>query len=627
MISGNDEIAYLQRRLPAIIVVMIVFFLIVASRLLYLQVLKGGDYQKLAEEIFVREEEIVAKRGDIVDRNGILIASSRPYYEIMITPQYVQDRNKVIESLTKILPIEKDVIEEKLDAARYEAKFRPVAIAEDVPYDWVAKLSEFISPIYDEAPHLLSGVAVRSHPLREYLFPEKFSHVLGYVKEIDKKFLAKAKIQFPGVFTRGDLTGAAGVEKAYDLELKGSDGVIGRVVDARGREVTKNEDLKVLQDKATVSAKPGYTLKTTLDYDTQLKAVELFEGKKGAIVALDPRNGEIISLYSSPGFNGNRIIKNIDKKYWQKINLDEDKYLFNRALQAMYPPASTYKAVVLTAGINEGIVDPEKTVHNCRGGTQFGRRFFKCWRRGGHGKVDAILAVAQSCDVFFYKVGIELGVDRLARYAKIFGLAVKTGIELPFEQSGLIPTKEWKKRARKQEWLESEMLSVAIGQSFNLVTPLQNAVVAAMVANGGYRVIPHLGKELIHENGKVKKINFEKIKTNLAGTEGLKIVKDGMIAVVHGRGTATRLRLSPNKIAGKTGTAQVISHGRKAKKGVNTENHAWFIAFAPYDNPTIAVSVIVEHGRGGSATAAPIAMQIIDTYFKKDEVDSSEQKL
>lgn len=628
MLSSSDEnVFYLQRRLPAAIIFILAFFLIVMARLFYLQIKKGDEYQKLADEIFIREEEVVAKRGDILDRNNFVLASTRPYYEIVMTPQYVLDEEKVFSSLTKILPLKREEIFARLKAAENEARFFPVAIAEDVPYDWVARLSEHLSPsTQDQHSNNLAGVAVRAQALRIYLYPEIFSHALGYLVEIDRAALLKAKETAPLVYSPGDLMGAAAVEKYYDREIKGVDGAIGRVVDAQGREVAKNEDLRVLQEKATIPAQPGFALKTTLDFAAQQRASELLQGKKASVVALDPNNGEVIVLYSSPGFDANRLMKNLDRAYWQKLNLDEDKYLFNRAIQAAYPPASTYKVVVLTAALAEGIVDVDKTQHTCHGGLNFGNRFFRCWRAGGHGRVGVLQGLAQSCDVFFYQVGRAVGVDKIAEYAQIFGLNQKTGIDLPFEKAGLIPTRAWKEKVKKQEWIESETLSVAIGQSYNLVTPLQNALVAAFVANGGYRVVPHLMKEFLSDGKVEKSFAVAKIPTSLVGSQAIAIVKQGMTAVVHGEGTARRLRQSPNKIAGKTGTAQIVSSGSKVRAGVNTENHAWFIAFAPYDAPKIAVSVIVEHGGGGSATAAPIAMEIIDTYLNNIEFRQASSK-
>lgn len=613
----DENIVYVQRKIPFIIIGILFFVLLILTRLFYLQVIQGNHYKKLAGEVFIREEELTAKRGKITDRNHILLADTRTYYEIVLIPQYILDPDLVIKDLVKILPLDEADIHKRLSDARFEAKFKPVVIAEDVSYDWVAKLKQHLSNDYSEgSAYILNGVDVHTIPVRQYLYPYEFSHALGYLREIDKDHLKQASEDSPDIYSMGDLTGAAGVEKAYDKELKGQDGQLGRVVDARGREVTGIADLQVLQQGLTVAPLSGKTLQTALDFNAQMVAARLFKDKKGAVVALDPNNGEVLVLYSSPGFDGNRITKKVDKKYWQEINLHEDKILFNRALQAMYPPASTYKVVALSAGIDSGEIDPVNTKFQCGGGISFGNRFFRCWNHGGHGTLTALYGLSQSCDVFFYRLGLKVGVDRLAKYARIFGLGSKTGIEIPFEQSGLVPSTEWKQKRYHEKWYESETLSVAIGQSYNLVTPLQNAVVASMVANGGYRVRPHLGKEILDTHGNVdQEINFPKTETELVGSEALAWVKRGMIEVVHGYGTAKKLKSSPYKIAGKTGTAQVVSAGSKLSGSRKAEAHALFIAFAPYDDPKIAISVVVEHGRGGSLAAAPIAMEIIDTYL------------
>ena len=620
MISHYEEnIIYLQKKIPVIILIIICFLLVVVARLYFLQIMMGEQYQKLADETFVRVEEVVARRGNITDRHGEVLTDTRTYYEIVMIPQYLDDKEKIINSLTSILPLDKQAIIDILQEHKYQAKFQPVVIVDDAPFPWVTKLREHMAPEYPaDSDFSLNGVDVRASPVRRYLYPDIFSHAMGYLRAIDKDALKQAQQDEPGIFTMQDLIGAAGVEYTYERDLKGVDGVLGRVVNARGREVTGNPDLDILKKRATVAPVPGNVLQTSLDFNAQLAAKQAFDalGKKGTVVALDPNTGEVFVLYSTPGYDANRITKNVDKAYWQKINLHEDKMLYNRAIQGMYPPASTYKVVGLSAGIDSGEIDPEKTFFTCHGGLRFGNRFFRCWASGGHGRFSALWGLARSCDVYFYQLGLKVGVDRLAKYAHMFGLGEKTGIDIPFEKAGLIPTSAWKQKRYNEKWYESETLSVAIGQSYDLVTPLQNAVVAAMIANGGYRVQPHLGSAILDADNKVvKQIETEKIKTPLAGSLGIEWAKKGMIEVVHGYGTAKKLALSPNKIAGKTGTAQVIGHDSKAARGKNTENHGLFIAFAPYDDPKIAVSVVVEHGRGGSATAAPVAMKVIDAFF------------
>lgn len=622
MFSSEENINTLIRRLPIAWGAILFVLLIIAARLYYLQIVQGDHYNALATTVFIREVEITAKRGQILDRHGEILAATRPYYEILMIPQYVVNKEKTIESLLSFLPLDKKDLEERLAKARYEAKFKPVVIADDVPYDWIAKLKSRQLPDYSDSNLDLSGVEVRQKPLREYLYPELFSHALGYLKEIDKDGLKQKEETHKGLYTRGDLIGASGVEYVYDDILKGFDGQDSFVVDARGRAVPATDDLEVLRQYGTHTPIAGLTLQTTLDLKLQKIAAEALGNYMGAVVALDPNTGEVLVLYSSPGFDPNRITKSVDKKYWQSLHDPEKRALYNRAARAAYPPASTYKLVTLAAALQEKKVHPINTKINCSGGYRFGNRVFKCWNKGGHGSVNAIQAIGQSCDVYFYKVGLMLGVDKLKEYASKFGFGQKTGVDLSSEGEGLIPSTEWKLRARKEKWYESETLSVSIGQSYNLTTPLQNAVAVSTVANGGKRVTPHLIKTWVGDDAHEHAINFKTTDSGLS-KETLDWVKKGMIEVVHGWGTAKRLQLSPNKIAGKTGTAQTVSHG-SGVRGKKALPHALFVSFAPYDNPKIAVAVMVEHGIGGSATAAPIAMQIIDAYLGTK--DSGDQK-
>lgn len=616
-LSAGEDIVSLQRKIAILSLVVLVFVLIILFRLFHLQVIRGSSYQVLSEQISVREEELRSRRGLILDRWGKVLADNRPYFEIVVIPQYMQNRNKTIESLTKLIPITADTIKKKLKEARRAPPFLPVVLVEDAPYDWVAKIREYVRPDYDEDVEVyLAGVEVRASPLRLYLYPEVFSHATGYLKEIDKKGLKRYKKEYPGRYSMGDLMGANGIEWAYDLELRGFDGIKARVVDARGKEIKGHPDVEILEESASFTPVDGNHIQTTLDFDAQMKAASFFEGKRGAVVAMDPYTGEILVLYSSPGFDGNRIMKNIDKSYWQKINLHEDKFLYSRAVQAAYPPGSIYKIVPAFGGLNSGKITPE-TRFRCGGGIKFGNRFFKCWNKGGHGTVSLLRGIAQSCDVYFYNVGLKLGVDLIHHYAHLLGLGEKTGIEIPYENPGLIPSKKWKMRRYKQPWIESETLSITIGQGYDLITPLQAARMVSMIANGGRQLTPHLGKGIVsHGRDKVQEIKFP-LGKSVVPPEELALIQEGMINVIHGFGTAKRLRASPYKIAGKTGTAQVIGHDSKLAMTARLKPHGWFIAYAPYDDPKIAIAVIVENGGSGGAVAGPVAMGVIDEYLGK----------
>lgn len=473
--SSDDDVSFLQNKLPILYFIVLSFILIVLGRLYYLQVYRGGTYRSLSEQISVRLEELRAPRGHILDRNGKVLAAERPYFEIQVTPQYLTNRERTFESLTQLIPITREEIEESLFENRYLAPFFPVVLVEDAPLDWISKIRQYQRPDYDDdTPFFLEGVTVRKSSLREYYYPELFSHALGYLNEIDKSTLEKFRKKYPGRYSQGDLMGMNGVEGAYDLALRGFDGVRARVVDARGREVRGDVDLDLLQERASEAPIDGQTLMTTLDYDSQVAASEAMGERLGGVVALDPNTGEVIVLYSSPGYNANRIIKNVDKDYWKMINLHEDKFLYSRAVQAAYPPGSIYKLVDMFAGLDTGKVPPEKSFF-CGGGMRFGSRFFKCWKSGGHGRVSMFRGIAQSCDVYFYNVGLIVGVDGLHEYAHRFGLGERTGIEIAYENPGLIPSTQWKKKRYGQEWIESETLSIAIGQGYDLITPIQAA--------------------------------------------------------------------------------------------------------------------------------------------------------
>ncbi|HBF11897.1 MAG TPA: penicillin-binding protein 2, partial [Deltaproteobacteria bacterium] len=402
---------------------------------------------------------------------------------------------------------------------------------------------------------------------------------------------------------------------AYEIYLKGTDGVLARVVDARGKEIRNNPDVTLIGERANLTPVSGYDLQTGLDFKAQEAASLSFKGRRGAAVALDPNTGEVIVLYSAPNFDGNRIIKNIDKPYWQKINLDPDKYLYNRAIQATYPPGSTYKMVTSLSGLSSQKINPE-TVFHCSGGLQFGNRVFHCWNKHGHGAVSLVRALTQSCDIFYYQTGLRAGVDTLNQYAHRLGLGEKTGIDLPYEKAGLIPTTDWKQKRFKRPWIESETLSISIGQGYDLVTPLQNALMVGIIANGGHKFVPHVVNRLVDSEGKaILEIN-DKIDPEPLNPEYLKWIHEGLIQVVHGQGTAGRLRASKFKIAGKTGTAQVLGYESKAAHSERTKDHALFVGYAPYDNPQIAVSVVVENGGHGGSEAGPVAMAIIDAYLE-----------
>jgi penicillin-binding protein 2 len=455
----------------------------------------------------------------------------------------------------------------------------------------------------------LPGVAVQVNPLRHYITPKSLAHLLGYIGEINTQELKSNR--YPGA-RQGDLIGKFGVEKTFEHHFTGKRGGQQVEVDASGQTI------RVLK---TVGAVPGRNIILTIDQDLQIKAEELLTGIAGAVVAMDPNTGEILAMASSPTFNQNDFINGISQEKWNELISNSFRPMQNKAIQGEYPPASTYKIITAMAGLEEKIVDETTTIH-CPGFYRLGNRVFRCWKRGGHGKVDINKALAESCDVYFYQVGQKLGVDRLAWYAKACGLGAKTGVNLDHEAKGLVPTVAWKRKRFGAPWHQGETLSVAIGQGYNLTTPLQLAVMISAISNGGIRYRPLIVKKIETADGQaIVPQQGEVLGKVPASEETLALVKKGLWSVVNTKkGTAKVARLSSVEICGKTGTGQVM--GRKKNDPFGKQElpdhlkaHAWFVAYAPSENPEIAIAVIVQNGEHGSSAASPIARELIRDYL------------
>jgi len=460
----------------------------------------------------------------------------------------------------------------------------------------------------------LPGISVNVNLRRQYIYERNAAHLIGYLSEISPDELKSGS--FAG-YRSGDLIGKFGAEKVYEHFLRGKRG---------GRQVEVNANGLVVRILKTVEAEAGQNVYLTIDQKLQHRTEELLEGVAGAAVAIEPETGQILALASSPSFDQNFFIGGITHEQWYSLISNPFKPMSNRAIQGEYPPGSTYKIVTALAGLEEGVIN-EQTTFYCPGYYRFGSRVYRCWKKEGHGKVDIIKAVEESCDVFFYQVGQRLGVDRLAWYAKGFGLGSPTGIVLDHESHGLIPTAAWKEKRIGIPWQDGETLSVAIGQGFDLATPIQMAVLAAALANGGKRYQPIILDSIQSPDGQILLKNEPKLIGKLpVSPSNLDIVRRGLWKVVNGEnGTARGSRIVDIEMSGKTGTSQVIS--RKEDETLTEENtpvhlrsHAWFVAYAPSDYPRIAVAVVVEHGEHGSGTAAPIAREMIKTYLRKPPI-------
>ncbi len=593
---------YRQRVLVAMLVVAGAF-VVLLGRLFYLQVIRGEIYRQQSETNSIRLETIAPTRGLIFDRNGTLLVDNRPAFDLTIVPRDAQPLPSTVAVLSRYVDVPADALMETIQAQRGRSSYKPVVLLQDVGREVLATV--------EAHRYVLPGVAVQVRPTRHYLYGSLAAHLMGYLGEISAAELAGDRHR---TNRAGDFVGKVGIEKIYEPYLRGARG---------GRQVEVNAVGQVMRVLKTVPAVPGGNLHLTIDMRLQAQAEQLLGGRAGAVVAMIPDTGEVLALASSPAFDPNAFVCGLSREQWKELSCNVLRPLENKAIQGEYPPASVYKLVTALAGLEEDVIDEETTYH-CPGHYVFGDRTFRCWRRWGHGEVALHQAIGASCDVYFYQVGQQLGVDRLAWYATGCGLGSPTGIDLDHEAAGLIPTAAWKRRRFNDVWHGGETLSIAIGQGFNLVTPLQAAVLTAAIANNGERFKPGLVRWIRSPEGETL---YEGTPVSLGrlpvSAQSLGIVQRAMRGVVADpTGTARIANLEAVAISGKTGTAQVV--GRRedgAGEGADVlqpKDHAWFVAYAPSAAPQVAVAVLVEHGEHGSSTAAPIARDLIRTYLLGD---------
>ena len=609
----TDWTDHSRRRIPGVLVFILAGLCVLFVRLYQLQVLDGLEYARLSENNCVRIQRVVPARGLILDRTGQVLADNRPSFDVSITPSDAKPVKNILPLLREYLDLDLKTWGPKLLKAEKEAPFTPVVIKTDIDRDRLAIVSAHSLE--------LAGISVQTRSQRSFPLGASFAHLLGYVGEITEKELEKSST---GKIA-GDMVGRTGVERMYEDQLAGGKGGRQVEVDARGR---------VVSVMRTVPAAPGNNLRLTVDAGLQAKAVELLGEETGAVVALDPFSGRVLALASTPSFDPNLFITGMTARQWAGLVNDERRPMHNRAISGAYPPGSTYKVITLMAGLEEGVVNQETLLY-CPGFYSFGNRDFWCWKRGGHGPVKAVQALAESCDVYCYRVGEQLGVDRLAYYARSGGLGAITGIGLDGEAKGLVPTMEWKKKRTGRPWTKGETLSVAIGQGYNLATPLQMASLMAAVANGGVLYRPQVAERVERPDHSVAHRFAPEVLGRLpASPKNLAIIRQGLWEVVNTRnGTAWAARSERYGIYGKTGTAQVV--GRKDRENFlnqtsshrRFQDHAWFTAFCtPKGLPGIAVAVIVEHGGHGASTAAPVARDLILEYMRMSDPSADDEK-
>jgi penicillin-binding protein 2 len=590
----RDDLISRVRRMTAVVTGLLVA---IAAGFWFVQIIQGDYYRELAENNRLRKLPIKAPRGLIFDRNGRLLVENIPSYNLLIDRSRSANLARSLAFVAQVLGRPVSDLQALLARYRTTPVFKPVLLAEDLTLSQVSQI----------------GVAGLEFPefevdvehLRLYRHREQTAHVLGYLGEVTEEDLERSD----GSYEAGDLVGKKGIEQTYDAVLRGRDGERVVVVDSRGQ---------LLREYGRKPAMPGKNLILTIDLDLQQEAARWLDGpeKVGAIVALDPRNGELLAFVSSPGYNPNLFARRLQKDDWQALLDDPNTPLQNRAIQNAYSPGSTFKIIMATAGLTERVVG-EHDRFQCSGGATFYGHPFRCWRKEGHGLVNAHDALERSCDVYFYHLGQRLEIRRIARYARLLGLGAPTGIDLHGEKTGLVPDPDWSLKYRKMPWYLGETISVAIGQGPVLVTPLQMASTVAVVANGGKRVVPHL----------VKGTSLPPPVRVPLDVNALRIVREGMWGVVNDpSGTAyNSARVAGLDIAGKTGSVQVIA--QKTRIDARTlpfkyRDHAWFVSFAPLAEPRLVVVVFAEHGGAGSRAAAPIAQALYAKFFPPEHQQS-----
>ncbi|KPA18192.1 peptidoglycan glycosyltransferase [Candidatus Magnetomorum sp. HK-1] len=595
---------YYRQRLGGPLIVVLMAFTILTIRLFYLQIIEGENYYTKSENNCIRLQRIPPERGLIYDQNGNLLVDNRPSFDVEIVPKDAKPYKHVLPDLSRYLNVPKSELIAKLKKARGSAAYRPVILKRDISRDVLAHIEV---NLYD-----LPGVQVRVTPRRHYV-QRTAVHLIGYLGEISGPELRKKGLKG---YRQGEYIGKYGVEKNYEKYLRGQQG---------GRQVEVDVNGRVLKINVTEKAKPGHNLFLTIDAELQKKAEALLEGKSGAIAAMDPNNGMILAFVSKPDYDPNIFVDGMTHDQWNKLVHDYQKPLHNKVLQGEYPPGSVYKIITVIAGLEEKLISLNDKIE-CWGHYRLGNRVYRCWKKQGHGWMNIEDAIAQSCDVYFYQLGLQLGVDRLAKYAIACGLGKKTGSGLELERSGLIPTSKWKLLHTGEVWQKGETLSIAIGQGYNLVTPLQTLCLISAIANGGILYKPQLIKSIQTVAGKnLFMAQREALGRLPANSHTMKILKKGLWEVVNKTGGTAywHARSKSIDISGKTGTAQVVSlKNQEENKSVDKsryEDHAWFVAYAPSEKSRIAVTVLVEHGGHGSSAAAPIAKELIEAYLGREK--------
>jgi len=600
---------YKNRLFISTIIVGSIFFILLL-RLVYLQILRGDDFETFSRENRIRLINDPAPRGRIFDKNGEPIVDNRPSFDVKVFPHEISDIDTVSTILAAYLEEDQAGIKEKIVKAKKKNPYLPFIIATDIDRDTLAAVES-------RKPDL-PGITIEINYLRDYPEGKLGSLLIGYLGKPSKEDLEKYPIK-----ALDSTVGKTGVERTMENSLRGDNGIKYKVIDALGREVKSElfqEDIK--NKKIT----PGDDVYITIDYNLQKAAEEALADKMGSVAAVNVNTGEVLVLATSPSYNPEVFVNGINSKDWNDLINDIFKPMLNRATQGTYPPGSVFKIVTALAALKENSIHTD-TRFFCPGYYKLGKKKFRCWKHAGHGWVDLYNALVKSCDVYFYNTAERLGIEKLSKYAKIFGFGEVTEIEIN-ENDGLVPTKSWKYKVHKEPWYKGETIITSIGQGYLNVTPLQVAMMTAAVANGGILFKPRIIQKIVSNNGKdIENFSPEAVRKLPFDDWHIQTVHNSLVGVVnesYGTGRRAKVEVKDGLVAGKTGTAQVISLAAQTNKLFH-KDHAWFTSYYPAESPEIAVTVLVEHGGKGGSVAAPIARRVIEEFIKQKNPDPKEE--
>lgn len=582
----------IQQRLSVLRFPVLLIFLLLAARLWQLQILKGSEYALKAENNRIRAVELTAPRGVISDRNHIPLVENRPSFTVLLYRESIKEQETTTKFLSEKLGVDPEILESKIRRSRKTGLFRPIVVKEEAGMEDIS----IIEAHRRDHPE----IQLVPEPLRAYHYGRLAAHLLGYMGEVTEEELEQNIFPSAG---SGSLVGQSGIERIYNEFLAGQKGERLVLADSRGREVG------ILNERTPVV---GGSVRLTLDLELQTVAERALEDKVGAIAAMNPQNGEILAMASAPSFDPNVFSTRLSHEDWNALLEDPDRPMQNRCIQNTYSPGSIFKLIMAEAGLEEGLLDGNTSVV-CRGSAVYYGRIFRCGNRQGHGRIRLEQAIAKSCNIFFYELGRKLGISKIAEHARRLGLGEKTGIDLPGERSGIVPSPEWKEETRGEPWYLGETIPVSIGQGALSTTPLQILRAVSALANGGFVVTPHL---LLHAERNDEDLEW-RVKRIPIEEDTVRRIQEGMWQSVNDFGTGHNAAIPGINICGKTGTAQIVSKETKKQFPGAADDHAWFAGFGTRENPEIAVVVFVEHGGKGGVTAAPLAKEIFKTYYDK----------